>query len=67
MDAGEYSNRPVLLEQLCHDLPPADLAVHITQTDSRNKFVHAKLSEAGIRFIIKYGNLSHYQHVHLKK
>ena len=64
---GKYSNHPVLLEQLCHDLPPADLEEFITQTESRNKFVSAKLSQDGIRFVIKYGNLSHYGRAHLEK
>lgn len=63
---GKYSNHPVLLEQLCHDLPSADLEEYITQTDSRNKFVNAKLSDDGIRFVIRYGNLSHYGRARLE-
>ena len=58
----EFSNHVVTFAQLLAEINPDDLGKYVV-TERRNRqreLTKAKLSDAGSRFVIENGNLSHY-------
>ena len=56
----KYDKHPVTLDQLVAELPPDELGRYIMVKKTRGALKSAKLSDAGVRFIIQHGNLSHF-------